>query len=177
MISDKLALLKDFILLHNPYFNQGFDDVILDDSTGYVFNDQPVFPADNLGNYFYLRLPNNVTFDYDTIYKTSECASEPGIKSAVILVACMRDADRDKLFLNLLSTILAFKVARIKFISGSYQPDAIVSQELAKIDKSNIEAALQRLPEDYTLISITFSLGVNIFPLALNCIQNPCNEC
>jgi len=52
LISD----LKNFILTHNPYFDNGFANVSIDEKLGLVANfEDVVFPSSTNGDFFYLR--------------------------------------------------------------------------------------------------------------------------
>ncbi len=177
MLKEKITRLKDFILSKNPYFDTGFDDVTLDSTSGYVANDLPVFPADHLGNYFYLRLPDNVTFDNNNEFQIADCITGLGIQSAVVLVACMRGADADHLMTNLVNTLQAYQVDKIRFVSAIYQAGNVVLQELSKISQANQIAALQKLGSDYTIVSVSFNLTTRFDFKPSNCFTNPCASC
>lgn len=178
MLKGKLDGLKEHILQYNPYFNNAFADVIQDDTTGIVHNGKPIFPNDTLGDYFYLRLPSNVQFEYAPIYNISTSINGVGLRSNIVLVACMRNADPDKLLSNLVNTIQSYQTEYVRFTGAIYESDGVLLQELSKIkDKENIEAALQRLGNDYTLVSIIFQYT---FPFTFQkpiCITEPCKTC
>lgn len=175
MLKSKLTALKDFILEHNTYLSKGYDNVYMDQKVGLIHDGEPVFPADNLGDYFYLRLPERMTFDYNGLYKASDCGNEPGIAAQMILVACVRKASPDNLILNLASTLNKFKEAEIKITGALFESEAVLLQELAKMKDENVFAALQKLDKDYTIVSIGFTITASFDFIKLNCIVNPCS--
>lgn len=177
MLKEKLYNLKEHILKYNPYFNNAFDYTVQDENTGIIHDSIPVFPADNLGDYFYLRITNNVRFDNQSIYNTATTISGVGLVPTIILVACVRDADADKLLNNLVNTLRAESCgARIGLVSMLFNGRDVILQELARMkEKENIEAALQRLPSGMTLVSITFTYSFNYTFQKLKCFDPPCN--
>lgn len=177
LLQQQLTNLRDFILTNNTYFDNGFDYVTQDGISGYVAtNDKPVFPADDLGNYFYLRLPNQLGFDYNEIYKVSDCGGGVGVSYNVILVALVVDANTELLLQNMLTTLGNYNQNNIKMTKILIHSEDVVSQELAKIDKSEIESAAQRIPLNSALCSVHFTFTVPYIYQKLSCITNPC-EC
>lgn len=164
--------LLPYILEANPYFDNGFDDVYQDETTGIVHNSQPIFPNDTLGNYFYLRLPNNIRFDSSNIYQLEECANTPAKVYDAILVACVADSNPNTLLNNLLSTLAKF--GDIGFGSASVQSEVVIRQELQKMSKESIDKALQNKP-DISIVSIQFTYTETM--QLNNCIVNPCVAC
>jgi hypothetical protein len=174
MIQSTLTGLKDYILSTNTYFGKGFDDVYMDESTGIVANNLPVFPADNLGDYFYLRLPNQSRFDYNVVNRVTDCSNTPAIVSEITLVACVRKANADRLVTNLLNTISSYN-DDVRFVTVQYRSEDVVLRELSRMKKENIDAALQRLG-NHTIVSVNFSLSVSfrLRKVSSNCILDPC---
>lgn len=179
MLQQPLIRLKDWILRYNTYFNNAFPFVRLDDKLGIVADDEKlVFPADNLGNYFYFRLPNKVTFDYNTNVNISDTYNSIGLRANVVLVACMLDADADQLAYNLAATLGRYQDLNIRLIDTVFHSEDVLIQELAKMDsKENLQAALQRLPQNMTIVSITFNITTPYIFQQLNCLTNPCSPC
>lgn len=177
MLKEKITRLKDFILSKNPYFDTGFDDVYQDETTGIVANDLPVFPADHLGNYFYLRLPQNVSFDNSSYQQVADCITGIGVQSLIYLIACMRGADADHLMTNLVNTLQAYQSDQITFRGAIYQPQAVVLQELSRLSQAEKSAALQKLGKDYCIVSISFQLTVPFQFTQSRCFTNPCASC
>lgn len=175
MLRSNLARLKDFILQYNPYFNQGFDDVVMDETTGIVHNNQPVFPADEYGDYFYLRHVST-RFDTGSQYQVSECIKGFGLQANLVLVACMRDADPDKLQSNLFNTLSAYPV-QIRLNDALFLSEQVLLKELARVKAENVAAALQRLDPGYTIVSIDFSLTELFNTTSLRCFETPCKSC
>lgn len=171
MIQSSLTALKDYILAQNTYLNKGFDNVYMDEKTGTVANaDGEVFPNDTLGNYFYLRLPNQSRFDYTVASRISDCANTPNIVSEITLVACILKGSEDKLMSNILNTLSKYN-ADVRFTTAMYRKEDVVSRELARLSKENILAALSRVKG--TVISVSFTMSTN-FQLS-KCIVDPCN--
>jgi hypothetical protein len=179
MLRQPLHNIKEFILSNNTYFNNGYDAVFQDATTG-VINDnkQPIFPNDNLGNYFYLRLPQSVSFIENAYNRVTELDRAVALNMRIILVACMRGADPDILISNLVNTLQQFDETYIKIDSFLMQSSDVVLQEMAKVTpKSNTIAALARLDEDYTIVSVQFTLTQRFQFQKLSCITNPCKTC
>lgn len=176
MFKRSLENIGEFILKYNTYFDNVFTDVVQDETTGIIHNGEAIFPNDTLGNYAYLRLPKNIRFDYSSAYAIAEGITTPGLLTDVILVACVRDADSDVLLNNLLNTISACNQT-IRLTNAIWQPEVVITQELALIPKENIGAALQKLDMNYTIVGIGFTVTNNYSLLDLSCITNPCKEC
>lgn len=177
-MNTELKILKDYILTHNSYFSEGFDDVYLD-THGFVSSDEqetPVFPADNLGDYFYLRYDGNPVLQNGPDAVMNECHTGVSMRINLVLVAVLQEGDVEQLFLNLLSTLKAYKAQGIVFRNGIYRSEDVILQELSKLPEKDREAALQRCP-DGPMASIAFTLIITPESLALSCIQNPCKEC
>lgn len=166
--------LKEHIMTKNPYFDVGYDDVYQDETTGIVHNSEPVFPADNLGNYFYLRLPNNIRFDSSNTFQYSECDNSPGKVYDMILVAVVANANPETLLDNLISTLGTFQHL-VSFSSAIIQPAVVINQELSFMSKEDRDAALKRKPENLTIVSLSFSYTIET--LINNCITEPCSTC
>lgn len=173
MITDALKNLEGFILRYNKYFVASFYKVSMNPKGFIMAGDEPVFPADELGNYFYLRIPNTFQFDYDKQYTIVEGASNIGIKIPVVLVACVHEGSGETLLENLITTLQQYNPDDIKFTSATSQKEIVISQELAKIKKENMEAAQQKIDSDYALASISFVFTTPYQFKELNCILAP----
>lgn len=179
MLRTKLTELKDFILLKNTYLSTGFDNVYQDAVNGLILQDEkPIFPMDNLGDYFYLRLPDEMKFVYDARrFKTDDCGFEFGISAKVYLVAFMRGADSDTLFNNLVNTLQGFDDAYLSFNGGIFKKELVIQQELKRYSKEDIAKALQNIQRKDALVSISFDISTNFTKKKLSCLENPCSEC
>lgn len=172
MLQEQLIDLRDFILTHNSYFNKGYYDGILDKTTGKV----NYFPADFDGDYFYLRLPDNLTPDYSNDYIISPNGSI-GIRYNLILVAAVNNGDSSLLLENMISTIAAYGCRQAVTITKMlFMPDEVVLQELAKVKKEVAAAGLKRLG-GYALCSVHFNFTLPFTFTKLNCITKPCLPC
>jgi hypothetical protein len=177
MLKAKLETLKEFILSNNTYFAAGYANAVQDDETGIVYERMPIFPNDTLGNYFYLRVQRGAQFSYEGMYKMSDAVGSLGINAQIVLVACVKDADADKLAENLVMTMSRYHAEYIKLQQVIYQSELVVSQELALLSRENIQAALQRIDGDYTMVSLQFSYAAPVIVQPLKCITNPCKTC
>lgn len=176
-LQQRLTRLKDFILRYNTYFNHGFDSVSMHEN-GYVANgDKVIFPADDMGNFFYLRLPNHLQADYNNFYTIADNAMSIGVKYDVILVACAVEADNILLLENMITTLGKYQEEPLKITKMIYKDDDVVAQELARIKKENINDAIQRFPDNMSICSVHFTFTIPFVFQSLNCIQNPCKTC
>lgn len=169
MLQAKLTEIKDYILAQNTYFDNGYDDVFQDYRGVIRDTDKAIFPEDTLGNYFYLRQPDSFTFNNNEAYKISACQAPMGMRGEVTLVAVVINGDTDKLFGNLLYTLLKF--GNVLVTKGILQAERVVLQELSKMDKDKISVALARMPKGAAIVSITFNIEEGIYN---KCIVDPC---
>jgi len=148
----------------------------MDSVTGQIKNDQElIFPADDLGNYFYLRLPNSLGADYGKQYQISDVAQGIGIRYDVVLVAVVNDADNSLLLENMLTTLMRYNKEELKITKAIFQTDVIILQELKK---DLAPSALQRFSEgDTGICCVNFSFTIPFVAQQLTCIQNPCKSC
>lgn len=174
MIQGDLKHLRDFVIRYNPLFQRGYETAYQDEQTGIIHSDRmEIFPNDTLGNYFYFRLPKNYGFVEGSFFANDDCARGLGMATPIIMVACVRNADADKLLFNLINTISLFDTASVKINSAIGNSIAVIQQELSKIKKENLDAAKQRLDMDYTIVSITFTYTKSFEFTELHCLQNP----
>lgn len=157
----------------NEYFDKGYEGVYQDENTGIVHEQQPVFPADNLGDYFYLRLPDSVTFEYGDAYNNEEGANKPAKLYNLVLVACVKNADPDKLINNMIVSLSKFK-RDVTIQSAVIESEKVIQQELAFMSEDNRTRALQNKPENLTIISVSFSF---VEETLIDCIVKPCKDC
>ncbi len=179
MLKQKLADLKDNILLNNPYFDKGFTDVVQDDETGVINdNNQPIFPNDIFGNYFYLRIPQQAQFNYTPDSSMGDNNLGIRVDSKIFLIAMMKNAAADILIENLITTLGRYQPVNIRLIGATYQADTIIKQEMAGVkEKGNIQKALQTFQLDWTLVSIQFNISIPFVFQQLKCLTNPCKTC
>lgn len=178
ILQPRLTELKNWILKYNKYFDEAFDNVELSEERGIVHNgDKAVFPADNFGSYFYLRMPSTMTPLYAEQYKIADNWLSVGISADINLIAYMADADPDKLLANLLATVGRFGENTVikKLLLHS---EDVIMQELSRISPDNAAKALQNQNErKAALVGITFSIQFPYSFPELNCITNPCRTC
>lgn len=172
MLKSNIERLRKYILTTNPYFSEGLANVYLDPENGIANENGVVFPDDTRGNYFYLRLPDNVTFANGFEFSITECLPGLGINAQIVLVAIVNNADEDKLLQNLVNTIQSFGNYNKTFQTAIYKKEVVVRQELSWMTPENLSAVLQRLP-DSAIVSVTFTL-INEF-IFNDCIIDPCS--
>jgi len=175
VFQDRLNSIAEFIFQHNSYFDAAFPYVAMNETKGYVSEDETiVFPNDNLGDYFYLRLPKNVSFQYSNDYKYNNCKDGIASRTEVVLVAIVKGGSPDILLSNMIDSLRAYRQEKITLKSAIYQKEYVLLQELANIKPESQEAALQRLPESSAFVSIAFEIIEGIVPSKIDCLPNPC---
>lgn len=178
MITAKLTQLKEKILQNQQYFAQGFVNVMQHPENGIISNKETiVFPADNLGDYFYFRVPKDIDLRLSPQDTITQCASGYITGAEIYLVACVSDADPEQLVVNLINLLRDKCGGELVLRSFSTNPEAILMRELSGIEKENIEAALQRLDPSHTIVSITFSITSVIPYIKPDCLPDPCKQC
>lgn len=174
MLKSIIHRLKDYIKTTNPYFGAGYADVYMDQTQGIVNENGPVFPNDTDGNYFYLRLPDNIGFVQGGEYIVQDCAQGLGASAQIVLVAIVKDADEDLLLTNLVNTVQTF-VANISFTGATYKKEVVTRSELSWMNGPDRDAALQRIPDDMAIVSLSFTITAPV--VMNNCVVNPCKTC
>jgi hypothetical protein len=177
MLQKILTELKDYVLEKNNYLLQGYSNVYTDEQTGVVHEDKAIFPADNMGNYCYLRMAGALSFDYDKVYNLSDTINGVGLKAQVNLVASVKDADNGKLLANMVNTIRAYQKYHVRLTTALCQPEAVIMQELAKINRNLLLGALQRTKHDDALVSVSFIVTIPFQFIPTDCLTNPCKIC
>lgn len=174
MIKASIQALEKFILANNKYFTTSFSDVSQSPYNGFIMSgEDPVFPNDTLGNYFYLRVPNYLQFDDSMQFLHAEGDVRVGLKMPMVLVACVREADDVALLENLITTLRQYMPDYIKFVNCTFQKEIVITQELARIPKEDIQEAIKKVDMDYAIVSITFLFTFPYLFQELNCIQTP----
>ncbi len=172
MLKSTVERLRKYILSTNTYFSEGIGNVYLDTENGIANEKGIVFPDDTRGNYFYLRLPDNVTFVNGIEFGVTECLPGLGLNAQIVLVAVVANADEDKLLQNLVNTVQSFPNYNKTLQTAIYKKEVVVRQELSWMTGDNLSAVLQRVP-DSAIVSLTFTL-VNEFVFN-ECLINPCS--
>jgi len=176
-LTDHIIAVAEFVKVNNTYFDGYYPLAELDDELG-VVNDgnQPIFPSDEFGNYFYFRLPHNLQFDYSNSNMIADAGGGIGVKYDIVLVACVRDADEGALLGNLLITLGNYCKNNFRLTKANWGITVIL-QELAKIKKENQTSAVQKVPDNMSLVSISFTFTVPFIYQSLRCIETPCKNC
>lgn len=175
MLKSHIEDIKDYMLEENDYFQNGFCNVYQNEEKGVVLSgDVPVFSAD-FGNYFYLRLPTNVSFTNGGAYMISDSIKGLGLSAQVVLVAVYQNGDSDKLLNNIVNTLQGKCGENIDFTSASYIAEEVIRQELSFMPQESRETALANLPPDLTIVSLAFTYTIPF--IYSRCIENPCPTC
>lgn len=181
MIKQDFEQLKNFILDNNDYFHKGFANAYKDDVSNAINVQQgkdvlSVLPADNLGNYFYLR--NDAWTKFEP--KHPERLSDTGTQRlsfldtiSVQLIAVVENADAYILIENLRNTAMMYKELNVQPVTGSWNREQVVASELSNMSSSDINAALQRLSNE-TIVRVSLSISKTFVPSS--CINNPINK-
>lgn len=170
----QLVRLKNWILRYNTYFDNAYEFVQQDGTNGIVHNGSfPVFPSDNLGAYFYIRVPSALSVNYNTPIADNGLSTNIGAN--FFLVAYFPNGDTDKLVANLMATIGRYE-ANSRITNVLIHPEDVITQELARISPENIERALQ-CTQNAAMVSINFYMEFPYVFQQLNCITKPCKTC
>lgn len=175
MLKKEVNKIKELILVNNPYFQNGFTNVYQNTDYGVVLkeDDTSVFPAAELGDCFYLRLPNNVQFVNANEYAIADSIKGTGLSAQIILVACVTNADEDILLQNIVNSLQHTCSQNIVFNNAIFNKNDVISQELAFMTEEQRSKAKANIPDNYTLVSLSFTLS---FSFTFNkCITNPCS--
>lgn len=164
MLKNTIEHIKDKLIEETSFFTNGFSDVIQNPELGLVLKgDVPIFPSDTLGNYFYLRLPNNLTFTQGTGFAIADTITGIAVNAEIVLVACVKDADADVLIMDILNVLRATcNDPNITFVSATYNSAEVVRRELEFMTTEMRNTALQNIPDDLTIVSITFTIQNDI---------------
>lgn len=170
----QLVKLKNWINRYNTYFDNSFEFVQQDGTNGIVHNGtRPVFPADDLGSFFYIRVPSGLQVNYENTIADNGLSVNVGAN--LFLVAYMPQGDPDKLAANLMATIGRYE-ANNRITNILIHPEDVINQELSRISPENIEAALQKT-QNAALISVNFFMQFEYPFQQLHCITKPCRTC
>ena len=173
MIKETIEAVKDFILSANTYFNKGIAGVTINEA-GHVAGNEIVFPNDKYGDYFYIRQANRSTFETGSYDKVTDCDNGESLRTDIFIVACVRNADADKLIDNLIHTMQKYPDNRA--VAVITESDDVIAQELAKASKTNKKAAQARIG-NYTIVCLQVNIGTRVLPVRnlTTCILNPCS--
>lgn len=172
----KISSLTDFVKKNNPYFDRAFSYAVQDANIGVINDgDSPIFPADEYGNYFYIRHPNGLGFDYSPQYIVGTNDSV-GVTYQLILVAYIKEGNEGLLLQNIISTLGNYKDHSIRLTKFNFGNDVIL-QELSKLKAENINSALEKLPDTTCLCSVHFTFTIRYIYQSLACLTNPCTTC
>lgn len=170
--------LKNFILDKNEYFSYGFANAYKDDVSHSIWVDKgsdklKLLPADNLGDYFYLKAEPSVKY----IPKEKERLSDVGTQRlafldqhTVHLIAVVAKADSYLLIENLRNTFMMFEPFSVVPAQSTMHREDIIVSELQGLESRDIQATLQRLCTE-TIVKMTLEVSKVFVPS--NCIINP----
>lgn len=176
-----LIELVDFIKLHNPYFANGFAGAWQDAETGQVWapttaGRRPVFPEDQLGSMFYLRV-GPMRYEEAEYYPVADCQNTgTDVVSDVTMVAVVRDADPIMLIERLTNTIALFDASAIRLKGAVAVREDVVLAEISRADDKTKQTAVQRL-RNQAVVSITFTFRTPTGFKTLDCLPPICPTC
>lgn len=175
-------LFKGYILAQNAYFDEGYANAFKYAGTNQILtrdgdNLMPVFPVDEVGNYFYLRSEGDIRFTAQFAERLTDNGAQRLTfldTITVYLVAIVTDADVYKLINNLRNTAMGYKAMSVIPTAASYNREFIIADEMKGLDQDIINKALQNITEQ-TIVRLTLSVNMNYVPG--NCIIDPCKSC
>jgi hypothetical protein len=179
VILDTQIKIKERLLQYQPYFSAGYINAYIEPITGIIHvGEEVLFPNDSLGDYFYLRVPDSGRFIVNNTLKISDCSGDGyQITMPVYLVACVRNADPDKLISNIINVIRTIEGVRLAdFIVNS---ESVVVREMSKVkDRNSLMTSLKNLCDSYTIVSVGFAINSTLDTYTKpDCLPNPCKEC
>lgn len=182
MTTAEIIAFKNFILSKNTYLDQGFAIAYKDTESGRILcrEDSKVtslMPADNLGNYFYLRLDGDIRHTPLESERISDCGPQRLSfldTLNIVLVASVKDADYLTLSNNLRDTCMKYTDMSVIPASTSLIKELIVVSEMQGMEERDISATLQRLKNE-TIIKLNISINKRY--ISSNCIVDPCKTC
>lgn len=174
MLNQTIEQIRGMLLQANTYFNDGYSGVVRNTTKGLISKDgKAIFPNDTKGNYFYLRLANNITFTGGGINQLADAIIGVGVTAQIVLVASVQGADADKLLSNLINTLQVGCHSYISsFDSAVFYKDEVINQELQFMSDESREKALRNTPKNLCLVSLTFTIQAPF--VYSQCIENPC---
>jgi len=181
MISVDFDNLRDYILQHNTYFNQGFSNCYQDDLTGYILQGESdekfaVGIDDRFGNYFYIRTETDIRYT-ERRPQLSDTSRSLDETTKCYLVAVVDNARPKELVTSLLNTLLNYGENKTRPVRAIYIREAAVQKELSKIDdKDAIIGVLQNL-RDLQVVIVEFDFITQFTPVPFTCIPSPCKSC
>ncbi|RYD50659.1 MAG: hypothetical protein EOP52_13435 [Sphingobacteriales bacterium] len=163
MFSAELKEITSYVLGLLPVFQNGFPDVVIQEETGALIANtptgwMPVFPADDIGNYFYLR--NDRTARSTAGFAISDCETPLRLTANVFLVAIVECANPEILLAHLLQVLSGIDGVGVTDLN--WNSDAIIAAELDEAEQEVIADALQRAA-DRVLVRVAFTLAKSHF--------------
>jgi len=179
------AIIKH-LLRHNPFVAQGFAHAWQDGETGMIWADAPkgrrvIFPADNLGDYIYLRTlqAGSLRDDFQKFAQHIGCKRGGMVAtSQVRLVAVINGADADALTHRVLNVLAMYDTSAVLPTAMQWNRELVVASEMDEAQEQEVEAALRRLKKE-AIISIDFTLtaSVRFTKLEQVCLPEICPTC
>jgi hypothetical protein len=181
-----LDRLAAHILQQNPYFNCGYALAWIDPKDGGVYGYKTaakgdfervvLFPADQRGDYFYLRPQGKAVYASSVETNLSDCVSGVMQTGTVRLVAIVDRADPHELIENLLHTLAGYGNAALSGGASDWNREIVTIDELQGREEKDIRAALTRLGS-YTIVAVTFTLNTPIQHKGTGCRKSPVTPC
>lgn len=180
MTNKDFTLLKDWVLSKNKYFNIGFANLCYDNISGRLRStedseDIAAGVDDRFGNYFYIRHAGGIQYRRSN-EQLSGCRNSQDIFINCTIVSVVNDAFALDLQLCVLNSLLRYRAAEIKPISGLIVREDVVKKEYPNMKANALEVILQNLGNK-TIISIDFEYGTPFHPNGDDCPCQPCKTC
>lgn len=171
MIETNLLNIADGIREFNPIYHKSFIAAKRDDKGDNITHvgEKIIFPADNMGNYFYIRDNSPISWT-DVGTKQIPCT----------LVSYTMNTSKYIMLSNLEHTIANFNSkstsAKVKFDYAITDAIDVINRE---IPKDRLDKAKKNLPKNATLILINFILILPpiIGTKRIECFPDPYKKC
>lgn len=183
MTTADFTALKNFILEKNTYLGEGYANAFKEAESNKVFARSSsgdliaVFPNDTLGNYFYIRHDNGLSFSANLAARATDCGpGRLGFNDTATLqiVAIVKNADAYSVIDNLRNTAMMYTGMDVIPTAAIWNREQVLLEEMSGAEGSEKQAALKRL-KDETIVRVTCICGKTYTPST--CIKDPCKNC
>lgn len=182
MTNADFTALRNYLLAQHSWFTEGFANVFQDETTGLIMQGDSsekfgVGIQDDFGNYFYIRTDSDIRYT-DSRPQLSDTSRKLDETVRCYLVAVVENARPKDLVQSLLNSLLTYGDQRIRPQRAVFIREFAVAKELSKLDKGDVQAALQRLGT-WQVVTLEFdfitSFAVTQCTLPLPFDEQECN--